>query len=187
MSTASGVPDGRHDDRTGAQAYASADDVVARRREEDERMLARARAVTEEAAEARRRRGPAEPLDAAELAAIEDLTSAPDAPAGYRLLRSRVESGATTWDAVIADTHQHGPSALRLKLAVMQRLYSREDAAARRRPAPRDRDRCSRRPAGVLGPGGAAAARARCRGAAGAAPAGDARRAGRSARRPAPP
>ena len=126
MSTTGGVPDDRHDDRTGARANASADDVVARRRDEDEQMLARARAVTEEAAEARRRRGPAEPLDAAELAAIEDLTSAPDAPAGFRLLRSRVESGATTWDAVIADTHQHGPAALRLKLAVMQRLYSRE-------------------------------------------------------------
>ena len=122
MSTAGGTTS----DGTGAGEHASADQVVARRRDDDEQMLARIRAVTEEAAEARRRRGPAEPLDADELATIDELTSAPDARSGFTLLRSRVEAGATTWGAVISETYEHGPAALQLKLAVMQRLYSRD-------------------------------------------------------------
>lgn len=90
----------------------------------DEEMLARIRTVRDELAEARRRRGPPEPLDEAELAVVEALTSDPEARPGFRLLRSRVEAGATTWDRIWAT--EHTVEVMSLKLAVMSRLYSRE-------------------------------------------------------------
>lgn len=102
------------------------DDVVDRSSEHDEEMLARIRGLREELAEERRQRPPVDPLTAAELAVIDELTGAPDAPAGFKLLRSRVEAGATTWDDVVENIHEHRPAARPLVLAMMKRLYSRE-------------------------------------------------------------
>jgi hypothetical protein len=92
--------------------------------ERDAQMLARIRGLTAELEERRRQR-PDKVLDDAELALIDALTGAPDASAGYRLLRSRVEQGATTWDRIWNDAYANGPAALELKLEVAHRLYGR--------------------------------------------------------------
>lgn len=89
----------------------------------DARMLERVRAVVADLEERRRAR-PDDVLDEGRIALLESLTGAPQAPSGYRLLRSRVASGATTWDRVWNDTHANGPAALQLKLEVVQRLMA---------------------------------------------------------------
>lgn len=89
----------------------------------DAQMLARVRAVVADLEERRRAR-PDVVLDEGRVALLESLTGAPDASSGYRLLRSRVASGATTWDRVWNDTWANGPAALQLKLDVVQRLMA---------------------------------------------------------------
>lgn len=89
----------------------------------DAQMLARVRAVLAELEERRRAR-PDVVLDDGRVALLESLTGAPDASSGYRLLRSRVASGATTWDRVWNDTWANGPAAMQLKLEVVQRLMA---------------------------------------------------------------
>lgn len=59
------------------------------------------------------------PLTPDELAAIEEVTSDPDASLGFRSLRAKVESGAVTWDEVWREPEHHGPEAVRLVFAVL--------------------------------------------------------------------
>lgn len=60
----------------------------------------------------------AEPLEDIELEGIEAVTSAPEAPADLKLLRSRVEAGAYTWHHIWNQSAEFGDTGMRLVSAV---------------------------------------------------------------------